>query len=180
MRRGFPVTLPETPILETERLVLHRLTAYDAAFMLDLLNQPSFIRFIGDRGVRTLEDAILYIRDGPVRSYVRNGFGMYLVELKETAESIGICGLLKRPTLDDVDVGFAFLPAYWSQGYAFESARAVLSYAKDVLGLPRVVAIAAVDNGSSIKLLEKLGLRFERRIRMPGEESELRLFAIDL
>lgn len=167
-------------VLETERLVVRRLTGYDAAFMLDLLNQPSFIRFVGDRGVRTVEDAIAYIRDGPVRSYVHNGFGMYLVELKETAVPIGICGLLKRETLDDVDVGFAFLPAYWSQGYAFESARAVLNFAKDVLLLKRVVAITSVDNESSIKLLEKLGLRFEGMIRMSGEESELRLFGIEL
>lgn len=167
-------------ILETDRLVLRQLTADDAGFMLGLLNQPSFIRFIGDRGVRTTDDARDYIRAGPAKSYELNGFGMYLVELKETALPIGICGLLKRETLDDVDVGFAFLPAYWSRGYALESARAVLSYGKDVLGLKRVVAITSVDNGSSIKLLEKLGLRFERMIRMSDDGSELRLFAIDM
>jgi len=167
-------------ILETERLVLRRLTADDAGFMLGLLNQPSFIRFIGDRGVRTADDAREYIRAGPAKSYELNGFGMYLVELKEASVPIGICGLLKRETLDDVDVGFAFLPAYWSRGYAFESARAVLSYGKDVLGLKRVVAITSLDNGSSIKLLEKLGLRFERLIRTSDDESELRLFAIDM
>ena len=166
-------------VLETERLALRRLTADDAGFMLGLLNQPSFIRFIGDRGVRTTDDAREYIRGGPAKSYERNGFGMYLVELKEAAVPIGICGLLKRETLDDVDVGFAFLPAYWSRGYALESARAVLSYGKDVLGLKRVVAVTSLDNGSSIKLLEKLGLRFERLIRMSGDDSELRLFAID-
>ena len=111
-------------VLETKRLILRRLCADDAEFILELLNQPSFLRYIGDKGVRNTEDAIRYIQTGPVASYDRFGFGLYLVELKESDVSIGMCGLLKRETLPDVDIGFAFLPGYWSQGYAFEAAAA--------------------------------------------------------
>lgn len=167
-------------VLETERLVLRHLTADDAEFMLGLLNQPSFIRYIGDRGVRTMEDAREYIRTGPAKSYEDNGFGLYLVELREGSVPIGTCGLLKREALADVDIGFAFLPAYWAKGYALESARAVLSYGRDVLDLRRIVAITSIDNTSSIRLLEKLGLRFERVIRWPEDDAELKLFAIDM
>src|ERR1700704_4791358 len=109
-------------ILETDRLLLRKLTADDAEFILDLLNQPSFLQFIGDKGVRTLDDARQYILAGPVASYERFGFGLYLTALKESQVSIGICGLIKRETLEDVDVGFAFLPQFWSKGYAFEAA----------------------------------------------------------
>ena len=112
-------------VLETERLVLRRLCSDDAEFILELLNQPSFLRYIGDKGVRNAEDAVQYIQTGPQASYERFGFGLYLVELKETGVSIGMCGLLKRDSLPDVDVGFAFLSDYWLQGYAFESAAAV-------------------------------------------------------
>src|SRR6266508_131068 len=163
-------------ILETARLVLRRLSSDDAEFILELLNQPSFLRYIGDKGVRTTEDAVRYIQTGPVASYERFGFGLYLVELKETGVSIGICGLLKRDSLPDVDVGFAFLPSYWSQGYAFESASAVITYGRDVLGLKRIVAITSLDNSASMRLLEKMGLRFERLIKLSEDEPEVRLF----
>src|SRR5437870_261981 len=133
-------------ILETYRLVLRRLAVEDAEFIFHLLNQPSFLQFIGDKGVRTIDDARNYILTGPIASYERFGFGLYLTELKPTQAPIGICGLLKRETLDDVDVGFAFLPQYWRQGYAFESAAAVMAYGKDVLGLERIVAISSLDN----------------------------------
>ncbi len=105
-------------ILETDRLVLRRLAVEDAEFIFDLLNQPSFLQFIGDKGVRTIDDARNYILTGPITSYERFGFGLYLTELKPAQAPIGICGLLQRETLDDVDVGFAFLPQYWKQGYA--------------------------------------------------------------
>ena len=163
-------------ILETERLVLRRLSSDDAEFILELLNQPSFLRYIGDKGVRTTEDAVRYIQTGPVASYERFGFGLYLVELKETRVPIGMCGLLKRDTLLDPDVGFAFLPDYWSQGYAFEAASSVMSYGREVLGLPRIVAITSRDNDASIKLLEKIGLKFEGLIKPSEDLGEVSLF----
>jgi len=164
-------------ILETDRLVLRRLAVEDAEFIFDLLNQPSFLQFIGDKGVRTIDDARNYILTGPIASYARFGFGLYLTELKPTQTPIGICGLLKRETLDDVDVGFAFLPQYWRHGYAFESASAVLAYGRDVLGLDRIVAITSPNNEASIKVLNKLGLKFERMIRLSEDAPEVRLFA---
>jgi len=163
-------------ILETERLVLRRLSSDDAEFILELLNQPSFLRYIGDKGVRPTEDAVRYIQTGPVASYEKFGFGLYLVELKETGVPIGMCGLLKRDTLPDADVGFAFLPDYWSQGYAFEAASGVMSYGREVLGLRRIVAITSLDNDASIKLLEKIGLKFEGVITKSGDLGEVRLF----
>jgi RimJ/RimL family protein N-acetyltransferase len=166
-------------ILETERLVLRRLSSNDAEFILELLNQPSFLRYIGDKGVRTTEDAARYIQTGPIASYERFGFGLYLVELKETGVPIGMCGLLKRDMLPDADVGFAFLPDYWSQGYAFEAASGVMSYGREVLGLQRIVAITSLDNDASIRLLEKIGLKFEGLIKPSEEMGEVRLFATD-
>ena len=163
-------------ILETGRLVLRKLTPDDAAFILDLLNQPSFIRFIGDKGVRTLEDARRYIQDGPAQSYQRYGFGLYLVERKQDAIPIGICGLLKRESLEDFDLGFAFLPAYWSKGYAMEAAQAVLNAARNDGGLLRIVAITSVENHASMKLLGKLGFAFEGMMRLAEDEPEVRLF----
>ena len=163
-------------VLETERLALRRLSPGDAEFILDLLNQPSFLRYIGDKGVRNTEEAINYIQTGPVASYEQHGFGLYLVQLKETGASIGICGLLKRDTLPDVDIGFAFLPAYWSRGYALEAAEAVMKYGKEKFGLQRIVAITSLENESSIKLLEKLGMKFEGLIKLGDDEREVRLF----
>ena len=164
-------------VLETERLIIRRLASDDAEFICRLLNEPSFVSNIGDKGVRTTADAIEYIRSGPLASYDRFGFGLYLVELKETGSAIGICGLIKREALADIDVGFALLPAFWSKGYAFEAADAVVTYGRDVLGISRIVAITAPDNNSSIKVLEKLGMRFEGLIRLSENEGELKLFA---
>lgn len=163
-------------VLETDRLFLRRLSAADAEFIVDLLNQPSFLRYIGDRGVRTVEDARQFIREGPIASYERFGFGLYRVELQGSAAPVGICGLLKREGLEDVDIGFAFLPQYWSQGYAFEAASAVMDYGLSVLGLERIVAIASPDNDRSFRLLEKLGLRFERMIQLAENEPPIKLF----
>lgn len=172
-------TVGSMKVLETDRLILRHLGKGDAEFMLGLLNEPSFLRNIGDRGVRTVEQARRYLIDGPVKSYEQNGFGLYLVELETTGTSIGICGLVKREGLDDVDIGFAFLPDYWSKGYAFESAAAVMTYARETIGLRRVVAIAAPDNESSFKLLSKLGLEFETTIRLSGGDSDLSLYSVD-
>ncbi len=167
-------------IIETKRLVLRRLSPDDAEFIVELLNQPSFLRYIGDKEVRNNTDAVRYIQNGPVASYEQLGFGLYLVELKDTGVPIGMCGLLKRDSLPDVDVGFAFLPSYWSQGYAFESAAAVMTYGRQVLGLRRIVAITSIDNDASIRLLEKLGLRFERLIKLSADQSQVRLFGTNV
>ncbi len=165
-------------VLETARLRLRHLGADDAGFIVQLLNEPAFIRNIGDRRVRTPEDGRGYIANGPVASYQRHGFGLLAVELKEIGAPIGICGLLKRDTLEDVDIGFAFLSRYWSKGYAVEAARAVLDYGRNTVGLRRVVAITVPENEPSIRLLEKIGLRFERMVRISQDEPELRLFAV--
>jgi RimJ/RimL family protein N-acetyltransferase len=169
--------MPDVVVLETPRLALRHMTTSDASFILELLNEPSFLRYIGDRKVRTLDDARRYILEGPMASYARFGFGLFLVELKADKISIGICGLLKREALADVDLGFAFLPRYWSQGYARESAAAVLEYGRKALGKNRIVAITSPDNVASGRLLEKLTFRFERMIQMTPAEPEIRLFA---
>ena len=167
-------------MLETDRLRLRCLSAVDdAAFILRLLNDESFLRYIGDRGVRTTEDAERYILDGPVDSYTQNGYGLYCVELAETGEATGICGLVKRPSLADPDIGFAFLPEFRARGLAFEAARAVLAHAHDELGFRRILAIVSPGNERSERLLLKLGMRYECRIRMNDEKTPLELFASD-
>jgi ribosomal-protein-alanine N-acetyltransferase len=165
-----------SPVLETERLSLRQLTVNDAPFILALLNEPSFIRNIGDRGVKTEEEASGYILNGPVASYQRHGFGLYLVELKQNQTPIGICGLLKRDNLDYADLGFAFRPPFWSQGYAGESARAMLSHGRTNLKMRQIAAIVNPDNHRSIKLLEKLGFRFHGDVRMSEVEAPISLF----
>jgi ribosomal-protein-alanine N-acetyltransferase len=167
-------------VLDTERLTLRRITTDDAAFILQLLNDAAFLRFIGDKGVRNLEDARRYILKGPIESYERLGFGLYLVALKTTLVPIGICGLVKRDTLEDVDIGFAFLPAFRRQGYAFESAAAVKEYGLRVMSLRRLLAITNPDNTGSIRVLEKIGLKFERLIRLAPDSPEIKLYASDL
>jgi len=167
-------------VLETDRLTLRHLTLEDAEFILQLLNEPSFLHFIGDRGVRNVDDARNYILQGPIASYERFGFGLYLTEVTATRAPIGICGLLKRESLEDADIGFAFLPPFWRQGYAFESAAAVITYGKDVLGKNRVLAITSLDNDASIKLLEKLGFRFERVTQLSEDAPEVKLFGLDI
>jgi [ribosomal protein S5]-alanine N-acetyltransferase len=151
-------------ILTTKRLTLRRLRPADAEFIVELLNDAAFLRFIGDKAVRTSDDACQYILDGPMASYDRYGFGLWLVEVKESGLPVGMCGLLKRESLPDVDIGFAFLPAYRSRGYAFESASAVLEYGRSEFGLKRIVAITDPDNAGSIRVLQKIGMRFERMI----------------
>ena len=167
-------------VLETGRLILRWISVEDAEFILRLLNESSFVRFIGDKGVRSIDDARDYILRGPVDSYERFGFGLYLTELKDDGVPIGICGLLKRESLKDVDIGFAFLPQFWKQGYAFESASAVLTYGRSVVGLSRIVAITSPDNDASIRVLEKLGLRFERMTKLSEDGPEIKLFASEV
>jgi RimJ/RimL family protein N-acetyltransferase len=158
------------PTIQTERLLLSELTPDDAGFILQLLNEPSFLDNIGDRGVRDLDGAVRYILDGPVNSYARYGHGLVRVSLRGSGEPIGGCGRLKRDTLPDADLGYAFLPRHWSRGYAIESGTAVLRHAREVLALPRVLGLVDPANQPSIKVLERLGLRFERELRM-GEED---------
>ena len=163
-------------VIETERLSLLYLAADDAPFILELVNQPSWLRFIGDKGVRTLDDARRYIAEGPQAMYARHGLGLYRVDLKPEGKPIGLCGLIRRDTLDDVDIGFAFLPDYWGRGYAHEAAAATMAYGRTVLRLPRIVAIVSPDNQASIRLLEKLGLRYERNLRLAEGADEVKLF----
>jgi RimJ/RimL family protein N-acetyltransferase len=151
----------------------------DAGFILTLLNEPSWLRFIGDRGVRTIDDAKNYIIQGPVAMYASLGFGLCAVELKDSGCPVGICGLMKRDYLDAADIGFAFLPAYWGKGYAYEAANAILNFAKADLGLKRILATTRPENIASQKPLEKLGLRFERLMRHPDGDRDLRVYAID-
>ena len=164
-------------VLETERLTLRRLSIDDAEFILQLLTDPAFFKYVGDKGVRTVPDARDYILSGPVASYEQFGFGLYAVELKPDGDPIGMCGLLKRESLPDVDIGFALLPRYRSQGYAYEATAAVLAYAREQLGLGRIVAITVPHNAGSIRILEKIGLRFERMVRLSEDAEELQLFA---
>ena len=166
--------------LETERLTLRHLAPEtDAEFILRLLNEPSFLQYIGDKSVRTLDDARSYIRNGPLKSYEENGFGLYWVGLKENECAIGICGLIKRDTLSEPDIGFAFLPEYWDKGYAHEAAAEVMRHAREGLRLNRILAITTPDNEPSAKLLGKIGLTFQRLIRLSDEADEVKLFATD-
>ncbi len=167
-------------MLETERLRLRHLSAGDAPFIRELVNDSDFLRYIGDKGVQTDADAVAYIQNGPVASYDRFGFGLNAVELIETRELIGICGLLKRDSLPDPDVGFAFLPAFRGQGYAVEAAAAVINHGSKTLGVRRVLAITTPDNAGSIRVLEKIGLRFEKMISINEDEPELNLFGMDV
>jgi len=164
-------------VAESERLRLRWLDDSDAGVIFELLNEPSWIRYIGDKGIKTPQDARHYIENGPMAMYKRVGFGLYAVELKESGEAIGMCGLIKREALEDIDLGFAFLPAYWRKGYAFEAASAVMSYGTQALGIRRIVAILSQDNERSSKLLEKLGFRFENTVRLQPSDEELKLYA---
>ena len=163
--------------LETARLSLRRLTEDDAPFIFRLVNEPSWLRFIGDKDVRTMDDARRYLREGPIDMYARHGFGLYLVTRKSDATPIGMCGLIKRDALPDVDIGFAYVPESWGNGYGAEAAQAVLGHGRDTFQLKRIVAITSLDNDASIRVLEKIGMAFERVIEVrPGDP--VRLFSI--
>jgi ribosomal-protein-alanine N-acetyltransferase len=158
-------------VAETPRLRLRRMTAGDARFIVELLNDPDWIRFIGDRKVRSEEDARRYLEAGPLKIYEAHGFGLWIVERREDALPIGMCGLVKRPELADVDLGFAFLPRYRGQGYALEAARESLRLARDTYRIDRIVAITDPANGPSSVLLDRLGFALERRYEVrPGDE----------
>ena len=166
-------------ITETKRLIICKLELTDASFIVELLNDPDWIRYIGDRGVRTVDDACNYLTNGPMKSYEANGFGLFLVKLKDEGTPVGMCGLIKRVGLEDIDIGYAFLPEARGKGYAYESAAAVLEFGKDVIGLKRIVAITTPDNKNSIHLLEKLGLKFEKMVKITEDADETTLFGIN-
>lgn len=163
-------------VLETPRLTLRRATLDDAPLVLELVNDPAWLRNIGDKGVRDLDGAREYLRNGPLDMYARLGFGLWVAVVTASGSPIGLCGLIRREALDDPDVGFALLPAFRGKGYATEAASAAIRHGRSALGLPRIVAITSADNTESIRVLEKIGLRFERMIRLPGESRDVKLF----
>jgi RimJ/RimL family protein N-acetyltransferase len=165
-------------VTETSRLVLRLVEETDAGFIMKLLNEPGWLQYIGDKGIRTIDDAKGYILDGPRAMYEREGFGLFLTERKEDHAPIGLCGLIKREGLEDVDIGFAFLSDHQSQGYAFEAARATLDLAKDI-GIKRVVAITTKDNESSSKLLKKLDMQLEGYVTLPNDTEELKKYSLN-
>lgn len=164
-------------IVETRRLLLRRLTVDDATIMLALLNDPGFLHYVGDRGVRTLTDARDYLERGPIASYAEHGFGMYLVELRDMNVPVGICGLVRRASLAGPDIGFAFLPEYRSRGYAVEAAAAVLDHARDALQLVSLAAIVHPENAASRRVLEHLGFVYESLIRLSEDAPETMLWS---
>ena len=164
-------------IVVTERLILRTLVLEDAPFILELVNDPDWLRYIGDRGVRTLDDARGYIEKGPLDMHARHGFSLYRVERKSDGSPIGLCGLIKRDILPEVDLGFAFLQRYRGRGYAREAAEATLAHARNALGLKRILAIVSPGNDRSIALLEKLGFSYEKNLLLAGGTDEVRLFA---
>ncbi len=166
----------EATVLETERLVLRQTVLADAWWLLGLWNDPAYIKFIRDWGVRTVAEAEVLLETRILAKYAENGFGQYVVMLKATGEPMGLTGLIRRPGLDDVDVGYAYLPQYWGKGYASEAVAAVMAYGLETLKLPRIVAIVAPDNARSIHVLEKAGLRYTRMITLPGDTIALKLF----
>jgi ribosomal-protein-alanine N-acetyltransferase len=167
-------------VLETERLRVRRLSPGDAGFVLRLLNEPSFLENIGDRGVRTRQDAEEYIRSGPPGTHARLGFGLDLVELKDSRAPIGICGLLKRDHLEHPDLGYALLPEFWGHGYAAEAAAGVVAHARDVLQIRTLLAVTSPGNESSARVLERAGFSSQGLARWNPDGEEVRLFRIEL
>ena len=166
------------PIAETNRLLISKITLGDASHFLKLVNSPKWLKFIGDRNLKTVEDAKNYLKNGILKSYATFGFGFYKLQLKANHNVfVGICGLIKREQLDDVDIGFALLPAFEGQGFGFEASQAVMKLAEEKFKLKRMVAITLPSNMNSIKLLEKLGMHFEKRIKPFEDGQELMLFA---
>ncbi len=169
-----------TEIIETERLILRKIEESDCEFVYSLLNSPGWLKYIGDRGIKDLEDATTYIRDKVLSLYDQHGYGPYGVRTKLNNSLIGFCGLFKRDFLEDADIGFAFLPEHSGKGYAIESAVSVLDNARDVIGLKRVSAITLEGNDRSINVLKKLGMSFKEKIIYPGSGEELLLYSIEL
>ena len=167
-------------IAETKRLLVSEFSLKDAPFFLELVNSPNWLKYIGDRNLKTVKDAENYLTNGTLKSYKDNGFGFYKLELKDNNKLIGTCGLVKRDQLEDIDMGFAFLEAFESKGYGFEASVAILKLAKEQFKIKRLVAITLPINTKSIKLLEKLGFTYEKRVKPFEDDEELLLFAKQL
>jgi RimJ/RimL family protein N-acetyltransferase len=165
-------------ILATPRLRLRTAHLDDADFYLALVNDPGFLEHIGDRGIRTREDAVQALLDGPIAMQEMRGHSLYVVELKDSGEPIGMCGLIRRETLDGVDIGYAYLEPYCGRGYAYEAGMAVLALAP-ALGLQRVLAITSPNNLASNGLLRKMGMRFERFLHLVPEDAGSNLYCLD-
>jgi len=165
-------------VIETERLVLCKFALNDAPFIFDLLNSPKWLQYIGDRGIKSFSDAQDYLVNGPLKSYANYGFGLYLIKLKDAGTPIGMCGLIKRDYLEDIDIGYALLPQYEGKGYAYEIALATTTYASNKLHLLKLAAITNFDNEGSVKLLKKMGFIFKETIMV--DTKELMLFYKDL
>jgi len=166
--------------IETERLLLRRVTLGDAGLMLAIWNDPAFVSYVGDRGIRTIADAQAALKDGALKLFEDYGFGPYVMSLKTSGSPIGICGLFRRENLDDPDIGFAVLPDHSGNGYAGEAAEAVVAHARDDLGIRCLTAIVSPGNSASIGLIKKIGLTFDRGITMPGEDEEISLYSMRL
>ncbi|MDO6596507.1 GNAT family N-acetyltransferase [Oceanihabitans sp. 2_MG-2023] len=164
-------------VAKTQRLTLSKFTLEDAAFFLELVNTPHWLKYIGDRNTKTIQDAENRIKEGHLKSYNTNGFGFYVLRLNESNTPIGTCGLIKRETLDHVDIGFAMLPDYEKKGFGYEASLAVLKLAKETFKLKKIVAITLPTNTPSIKLLEKLGLSYQKKVKPFEDDEELLLFA---
>lgn len=163
-------------IIETQRLLLQEVQLTDAPFIFELLNTPTWLKYIGDRGIKTLVDAEQYIQKSFLDSYQKNGFGLYKLVLKSANTPIGLCGLVNRPSLEHIDIGFALLPKYAKKGYAYEAAKATMDYAWKKLDLNTIVAITSKDNTNSQQLLEKIGLEQVDVITLEGDDEELFLY----
>lgn len=164
-------------VTQTPRLTLRELEVADADFILALLNDADFVSRIGDRGVRTHEDAVAYLESGPRASYGTHGFGLWAVEVRGSGAVAGICGLLKRDALDAPDIGFAFLPAHRGYGYATEAARASAAYGRERCGVTRLLAVVQPGNDASVRVLDKLGLTLDGRVRLADDGPELLVYA---
>ncbi len=167
-------------MLETDRLTLHEMTLADAGLMLAIWNDPAFVRYVGDRGIRTIDEAEDAMRQGILRLYEEYGYGPYRMTLKDPGDAIGICGLFRRDSLDVPDIGYATLPDYCGRGYAFEAATAVIKHTGTALGIERLIAIISPDNAASIGLIGKLGFEFERMHRMPDADDDVSIYCKSL
>lgn len=166
-----------TEVLQTERLMLRKLTLDDTDFIIELVNSPGWLQYIGYRNIHTTEDAEKYLQDGPLKSYELNGYGLLLIQLKTTKAPIGMCGLIKRDALPLPDLGYALLPAHEGKGYITEATSSYLAYVQQHFYLPKLLAITNLDNEKSIRVLEKLHFAFERYMNMSGDDHPVRLFS---
>ena len=164
-------------IVETARFFVREITVEDADFVLRLVNEPSFVANIGDKSVRNLDDARRFILEGTWTNQERPGYGQFLIELKDGGDRVGVCGLLYRRSLDVSDIGFALLPEYWGRGLAYEAATELLEYGHSTLGIETIVGLTSHDNLPSIKVLKKLGMNFERDVKMSEDDPGTALFS---